>query len=424
MKNNLEIMSRIAVFRTAETEAGTPSESSGVSVDLDSGSGIKSILAAAHDGDTVHGSELPARIVASHREASGTLSQKRAKPDFLAFVLAYFFGECVSGQVSGTAYRHEIFPAGGPYLPTFTAVQRRGADLFTERLAGNYIEGFTLSLAEGWVSLSADVIGTGAREVNYERESVTAPANAPSITLTANAVEGSTAAARLANVYRVRARDAGSEAWQTLDVVSVSADAPAVIAFAKALGETGDDVEYQVDYIPAEPDWCALPDPVDESPLKLTEARVVVDGWFDGSDLMGGEELKAEVMGFTITGKNNLELKHFPGESGPAAVAARGGLSLAVSLTESLRDTVRAWQCDHPETELVSLALKVRGAEIEPGSGAYFGGEIIFPRCGILAAPVEVQGKRLALAGDLVVMDDGTYGGVIVRCFNRQTGYL
>ncbi|HUT54617.1 MAG TPA: hypothetical protein VM658_14600 [bacterium] len=424
MKNNLEIMSRIAVFRTKEAEPGEPSETGGVALDLDSGSAIRSAPAAAHDGDTVHGSELPTAILAPHCEASGSLSQKRAKPDLLAFVLAYFFGECASNQVSGTAYRHEISPAAGPYLPTFTAIQRRGAGVFTERLAGNYIEGFTMALADGWVSLSADVVGTGAREVNYERETVAAPANAQSITLAANAVEGATAAARLANVYRVRAKDAGSDAWQTLSVASVSADTPAVIAFNQALGESGDDVDYQVDYIPAAPAWCALPAAVDESPLKLVEARVVVDGYYNGSSLTGGEELKAEVMGFTISGKNNLELRHFPGATGPAALAARGARDLTVSLTESLRDTVLLRQADHPETEHVGVALVVRGAEIEPESGAFFGAEIIFPCCGIVAAPVELQGKRLAIAGDLVVMDDGAYGGAVVKCFNRQTGYL
>ncbi len=424
MKNNLEITSRIAVFRGKEPEPGTPSETGGVALDLDSGSAIKSAAATVHDGDTVHGSELPASILSPHREASGSFSQKRAKPDFLAFVLAYFFGECASSQVSGSAYQHVISPLAGPYPPTFTAIQRRGAGVFCERLAGNYIEGFTLSLSDGWASLAADVIGTGAREANYEHEIVTAPANAASITLAANAVEGADAAARLANVYRVRARDAGSDAWQTLAVASVSADAPAVIAFSQALGSSGDNVDYEVDYLPTAPAWCALPDPVDESPLKLIEARVVVDGYYDGSDLTGGEELAAEVMGFTITAKNNLELKYFPGASGPAAVAARGGRELTVSLTESLRDTVLLRQADHPETEHLSLALVVRGAEIEPGSGAYFGCEIIFPQCGMVAAPIEVQSKKLAVAGDLVVMDDGTYGGVIVKCFNRQTGYL
>ncbi len=423
-KSSLETVSKIAVTRSAETEPGEPSNSGAVTLELDSGAAVTSKVAAEHDGDTVHGSELPARIHAPLREASGSLSQKRAKPDFISLVLAYFFGQCQSSLVGTTAYEHVITPADGLYLPTFTALQKRGANLFTERLAGNYIESFELGLGQGWVNLSAEVLGTGARETNYEHEKVSAPANSTSITLAQNGVQGDTASERLANVYRVRAKDAGSSVWTVLAVTSVSSDVPAVISFQEAVGESGDNIDFHVDYIPVEPTWCTFPDFADESPLKLVEAKVVVDGFYDGSALQGGEELSAEVMAFSISGRNNLELSHFPGAEGPAARACRGGRELSVSLTESLRDTVRQYQADHPETEHISVALVVRGAEIDPGSGVHFGAEIIFPRCGIMEAPVVVQGSRLAQAGDLVVMDDGQYKGAVVRCYNRQTGYL
>jgi hypothetical protein len=421
-KNFLEQMSRIALFRASESEPGIPSTDAGVSMDFDSGSEIKSTIAVEHDGETIHGSETPTRLYASHREAKGTLSQKRAKPDFLAFVLAYFFGECASAPLGDTAYRHTITPVSGLHLPSFTIIQRRAADIFTERLAGNYLESFKLELGPGWVSLSAEVVGTGNREVNYDHEVVSAPANALAITLAEKAVEGDTEAARRANVYRVRAKDAGSEAWETLTVSAVSDTTPAVITFAQALGESGNSVDYHVDYIPAAPAWCTLPEYGDESPLKLVEARVVVDGFWDGNELLGGVELQGEALAFSVAGKNNLELRHFPGASGPAAGAVRGGRELTINLTETLRDTVRQYQSDHPETETVAVALLLQGAEIDP-AGPRFGAELIFPRCGIMAAPVVVQGKRLAQAGDLIVLDHQPES-VVVRCFNRQQGYI
>lgn len=422
MKNNLETMSRIALFRDRETEPGAPATTGGVSVDLDLGSGIKSALAVEHDGDTIRGAELPTRLYAAERKAAGALAQKRAKPDFLAFVLAYFFGECRSAA-AGAGYRHEISPTAGLELPTFTAIQRRGATVFTERLSGNYLEGFSLELGEGWVSLSAEVLGTGGREVSYAHETVTAPANTLTLTL-ADGVTGASAAERRANVYRVRARDVGSEVWTVAAVESVSGAAPAVITLAEAVGSTAGEIDFEVDYLPTAQPWCALPAAVDESPLRLVDARVVVDGWFDGEELVGGEELQAELLGFTVTGKNNLELRRFPGDAGPAALALRGGRELTVTLTESLRDTVLLYQADHPETEKLALALRIQGAPIAGAGGLCFGAELIFPRCGILAAPVTTSGKRLAQAGDLVVLDDGTYGGAVVRCFNLQTGYL
>jgi hypothetical protein len=393
-------------------------------MDFESGSGLTCRAEAVHDGESVHGSELPTRIDAGPLETGGSFVQKRAKPDFLALVLAYFFGQCDSTLVGASAYRHLVTPLSGLELPSFTAVQRRGAGVFNERLAGNYLESFILELADGWASLSAEVLGIGAREVNYDHEVVSAPANATSITLAVSGVAGATAAARLANVYRVRARDVGGQAWQELTVTAVSAAVPAVIDLSEALGTSGDDVDYEVDYLPVEPAWCVLPGSIDESPLKLVEARVLVDGYFDGSTLSGGHDLSARLESFSVSGKNNLELRRFPGSSGPAGHALRGARELTISLTQSLRDTVLLYQADHPETERLAVALILAGAEIEPGSGARFGVELIFPCCGIIQAPVTVAGRRLAQAGDLVVMDDGTYGGVAVRAYNQQVGYL
>lgn len=423
-KNNLERTGRIALFRTAETEPGSPSASSGVSMDFDSGSELKSSLAAEHDGDTIHGSELPARIFAGERECSGKLSQSRARPDFVAFALAYFFGRCSSASVGTTAYRHDIEPEPGLELPTFTAIQRRGSAIFAERLSGNYIEGFTIDLGEGWVSMSAEVKGTGAREVSYARETVAAQADATELTLASAAVEGDTAMERLENVHRVRAKDVGDEAWTVLSPSAVSDATPAVITLAEALGTSTSSVDYQIDYVPTEPGWCDLPAAIGESPLKLTDAKVIVDGNYNAGVIEGGEELRGELGSFSITGKNNIELSRFPGDAGPAALGLRGGREITISLSKALRDTVLMYQADHPETEQVSLALSIKGAPVDEGGSARFGAELVFPRCGILAAPVTAENGRLAQAGDLVVMDAGGGDSVIVRCWNAIGGYI
>ena len=424
MKNDLEIMGRTALFRAKESEPGTPSENGGVSVALDPGSAITSAETTEHDADTIHGSELPASIFSAGREASGALSQKAAKPDFMAFVLACFFGKCTSEAAGATGFMHTITSDPSPVLPTFTAVQKRGGGIMAERLSGNAVDSFAIEVGDGWVAASADIIGTGHRETNYTKETVTAPANAASITLDANGVHGADALERLANLYRVRAKDGGSDAWSVLSVATVSADVPAAITFAAPLGESADPVGYEVDYIPTEPAWCALPDFIDESPMRLVDAKVIVDGHFDGTSITGGEELRGALRSLVISGVNNAELRRFPGEGGPAAEVTRARREITISLTESMRTTVRARQADFPEIGRLSLMLVIRGAQMDPGSGKYFGAELVFPNCGILAAPVTTEGGRLAHAGDLVVMDDGTYGGALVRLFNKQAGYL
>ena len=418
MKNFLEATGAFALFRGRETAPGQPSTSGGVTVRLAAGSGVKSAADAAHDGDTVHGAELPGRVFAAGRSASGALTQKRARPDFIAFVLSYFFGSCASQAVDG-GYSHLILPDPALDLPSFTLIQRRGRDVFTERLAGNYVESFRLDLGEGFASLSAEIIGTGAREVNYERETITAPGNSPSLTL-GQAVSGSTAAERLANVYRVRARG-GNLAWQRAAVTAVSADVPAVLDLAEPFSQSAAPAEFQVDYLPAPPEWCELPEEVDESPLRLVDARVVVDGYWDGMQLLGGEELGPRLVSLSISGRNHLELRRFPGAPGPAAAAVRGARELTVALSEDLRDTIRAYAADRPDTETVSLFLTLSGAPC--GSGFSFGVNLLFPRCAILAAPVTVEAGRLATAADLIVLDGGDGGGGVMVT-NQQTGYL
>jgi len=49
--------------------------------------------------------------------------------------------------------------------------------------------------------------------------------------------------------------------------------------------------------------------------------------------------------------------------------------------------------------------------------------EIIFPKVAVLSAPLSVDGKRVAEAGDLVVLEDDTYGSVITNTKNLQSTY-
>ena len=59
-----------------------------------------------------------------------------------------------------------------------------------------------------------------------------------------------------------------------------------------------------------------------------------------------------------------------------------------------------------------------------PASGYYFGADIVFPLCGIVKMPIAVNGKVLAQEGDLIVMDDGSYGGAFIRVWNQVSAYL
>jgi len=425
-KNFLEPLGKIAVFRPKEQSLGVPQTQSGVAVAFDSGSGLGLERVVEDDRDQLRGVEFPTRLYAAGQTASGKLNQKRAKPDFLSFALAYFFGQLSSQEVASGIFQHTITPANPLYLPSFTLVQRRGDSILKERFAGNLVESFSLELGESWVGLSTEIRGIGKRETSYEHEVVSAPANSLSLTLHQNGVQGASGDERIENVFRVRAKDYGSNVWTVCKVSAVSPDAPAVLTLESAVGSSQNPIDFHIDYIPVEPSWCAFPSTLDESPLRLVDAQVMVDGYFNGSTVAGGEVISSDLLSFSIQGKNDLEIRKLADGSGElyASDVIRKGRELTVKISERLRNTIRQWQADHPETELVSLYLKIRGAEIAPGSGYQFGADIVFPKCGILKAPISVSGKIFSQEGDLVVMDDGTYGGVFIRAWNQVSSYL
>jgi len=425
-KNFLEQLSKVAVFRAREQALGTPQAQAGVSMALDLGSGLAIERTIEDDRDQLRGAEFATKLYAAGETASGKLSEKRAKPDFITFVMAYFFGQVSSQEASDGVYQHTITILNSLYPPSFTLTQRKGDSILKERFAGNLIESFNLELGDSWVGLSADVKGVGEREANYLREVVSAPENSAQITLGSNGVEGTSAAERIENVFRVRARATGSAIWTVRKAASVSGATPAVITLEQAVGTGNSNIDFYIDYIPREPAWCQFPAAIDESPLRLVDAQVIVDGYFNGSQVLGGEVISGDLLNFPIQGKNDLDLRKLADGSNElhASDAILKGRDLSIKISERLRNTVRQWQADHPETEFLSLYLKLRGAEIIPGFGYHFGADIIFPKCGILKAPVSTKGKIFSQEGDLLVMDDGNYGGIFIRTWNQESAYL
>ena len=73
------------------------------------------------------------------------------------------------------------------------------------------------------------------------------------------------------------------------------------------------------------------------------------------------------------------------------------------------------------DNEYMGVYTKATGALFEAGHNYYV--EMIFPRCNVLKAPISVDGKILAEAGDLIVLQDDTYGSVIANVGNKVSGY-
>ena len=174
-------------------------------------------------------------------------------------------------------------------------------------------------------------------------------------------------------------------------------------------------------YIPKEDaaKW-AFPARVQETPLRVSELQVVVGGKWDGSAFQGGRTLTGEIKSIEWSLNNNLQIEFRPGATGAYATSAfREGRQQKLSLNREMREYIL--QNFMNTDELFGVYLKAHGAEF--ASGENYKVEIIFPKVGVLNAPISVDGKRLAEAGDLQVLQDDVYGSVIVKVINQVSAY-
>ncbi len=198
----------------------------------------------------------PQRMYKFGGTVEGSITFSKLQPQHLAFLAAYALGE-VSTTAAGSGYLHTITPRERGLepdreVPTFTAVQRLGDSLIKRLYASLGIDSFSLSVTrDDWVRAQATLKGTGKTQINLVTEEVSGQANATSITLAANAVQGSTAEERLDSVHLVRFKLDSGGGWQPVQVTAVSDATPAVITIEPP-GTGTDTGTYQVVYVPAE----------------------------------------------------------------------------------------------------------------------------------------------------------------------------
>jgi hypothetical protein len=180
------------------------------------------------------------------------------------------------------------------------------------------------------------------------------------------------------------------------------------------------DASYEILYIPTESGWMTFPARVNETPLRVSELTLVVGGAWDGSSFLGGRELQAELKSIEWSLNNNMEVQFVPGAGGTyASRAIRGGRAQKLKLDREFREFIM--QQHLTDNDTIGVYIFAEGAVYD--SPHKYQVEMIFPKVGLLAAPISVDGKRLAEAGDLQVLEDDTYGSVIVNVKNLQATY-
>jgi hypothetical protein len=209
------------------------------------------------------------------------------------------------------------------------------------------------------------------------------------------------------------------------DSFSIPVDTSAFAAVYDPVTDPGTVIEstdatYEVLFIATESGWMTFPARVAETPLRVSEMTLKVGGKWDGSSFLGGRELQSEMKSIDWSFNNNLAVEYVPGAGGSyASRAIRGGRTQKITLNREFREFIM--QQHMLDNDYLGIYILAEGAIYD--SPHKYQVEIIFPKVAVLSAPISLDGKRLAEAGDLQVLEDDTYGSVIVKIKNLQTAY-
>lgn len=423
MLNNRANLNLLAVSANARESAINTFQTLDTTLMVDVGDYLNLDVRRETNVDEANGREEADTIYDNGATASGQLTFNKAQPHQVAFIMAYGLGS-VATTAAGSGYLHTITPIAGDVdldrsNPSFTGAQRVGKTINKRRLASCFIDSLTMTFAaDDWVKATAAIRATGLHSDVVVEEEVTALDNATSLPLAANGVQGATDGERLDSVQVVRALVGGG--YKFAKVTAVSSATPAAITIESLGGAGVDTVTYRILYIPIEPAWATFPPRVTESPLRVAQACLHLGGNWTGTEFVGGKQLSSDLTSFEYTLSNNMEIMFTPCAGGSyAGKGFRGGRTQSIRLNRQMRDMLL--QRHMANNEYLGLHLLCEGAEYETGHN--YTVELIFPRLGILSAPISTAKRIVAEAGDLQVLEDAAYGSVIARVKNLVAAY-
>lgn len=415
-RNIQETKSILAVSRAAQADLATAAALA-ARFQIDSGGLLKTDYDREDDADDITGFEGASEIIPFGYMASGEFAQKRAKPDFILWALAFALGDCSSVAAGSTGYQHTITPQTGSDMDSFTAVQVLGETLLRERYLGNVVNEFALGLTEKWITARATIKSTGKKDVDWVKEDVSAAENATSLTVALN-IQGATEAARLDSIHSVRVKLDGDTHYTE---VTVTGSPAATSISITAPGGTATVVTYEVFYVPEIAAYfTSLPSVKSESYLRVQGLTLKVGADWDGTTLNGGRTIASDFLSGELKLTNEGDMRFVPGSGiDYAGDFERQTRMVAWTLSHKMRDIVREYQLE--QNEYFSGSIKVVGAEYETSHN--FEVEIILPKLGISTQNITVNNKLFAVEGDLMALA-GTYDKIIVVGKNQVATYL
>jgi hypothetical protein len=159
---------------------------------------------------------------------------------------------------------------------------------------------------------------------------------------------------------------------------------------------------------------------VTETPLRVTQVAVTLGGLVSSGSFTGGRDFACEIESLEYSLQNNLQLEMCLGGSGSYADRAfRDGRVQTLKFNREFRDYILQQHIDDNDTFAVKILAE--GAEYEAWHN--YTVQLLFPKVAVLSAPLSVNGKRLAEAGDMIVLEDATEGSVIALVKNCVDTY-
>jgi len=375
------------------------------------------------NADEMTGKEEADTIYDMGNKSAMSLSFPKAQPQHFALLYGFGLGT-VASAAAGDGYEKTITPMdadmeSGRSLPSMTLAQRYGKIVAFQRFASMFVDQVTSKFAKGeWVSINAQLKGTGKADASVEEESITAADTVTELTLAAKGVAGSTAAERLDAIHQIKV-ELTAGVWTEVAFSAASDATPAVITIT-APGVADTDFTYKILYAPDEVSWMTFPARVSQTPLRVSQVTFMIGGTWSGSALGGGREMKAEVNSIEHTLNNNGQIEFALGaDDAYASAYFRDGRTQVLTLDREFRDFILQNYMDTNET--FGATILAEGALYD--ATHKYQVQIIFPKLGVLKAPLTVNGKRLAEKGDLTVLEDDTYGSVIVKVKDLAAAY-
>lgn len=370
------------------------------------------------NSDELTGKEEPDTVYDLGAMAGAPLTFGKAQAQHFGFGFAYGLG-IISTAAWGTGYEHTITPLANIDVPFFT-LAFAGASIYKKRYASNVIDTLEATFErDSWARLVLGCQGTGKQTTNMFEETVNAAYNSTSLTLAANAVEGSTAQERLDAIHNVRVQDETNNQWIDVVVTAVSAATPAVLTIT-APGGTATLVDYKILYVPAESGWMTFPARTIEPPIRVQDLVVKYGGLWDGTSYLGGHQIDVSVESIVYNLNNRYAIEFRVGGGGDFAnYAIRQGRVQTLTLNKQARDYLLNQKI--ADNEDLAVSLIATGEEFESGKSYYV--DILLPQCRVLRAPLSVSGFTLAETGDLQVLEDSTYGSVRAKIGNKVATY-